>query len=83
MSCVEAPFQNFLKYIFKIPSFYFRSDIPTEILASDIEEFSSVMGMHAIVREGGHYFGNCVYFNPPNVAPIGHDNKAGSSIRHL
>ena len=46
-----------------------------EILASDVEKFSSVIGMHAIVREEGHYFGNCVFFHPPNVAPIGHDNK--------
>ena len=51
-----------------------------KILASDVDKFSSMIGMHAIVREEGDYFGNCVYFNPPNVAPIGHDNKVCTYI---
>ena len=32
-------------------------------------------GSHAVVRERGHYFGTCLFFNPPGLAPIGMDNK--------
>ena len=30
---------------------------------------------HMIVREKGHYFGNCIAFDPPDMAPVGMDNK--------
>ena len=33
------------------------------------------LGSHAVVRERGHYFGTCIFFNPPDLAPIGMDNK--------
>ena len=33
------------------------------------------LGSHAVVRDGGHYFGTCLFFNPPDLAPIGMDNK--------
>ena len=28
-----------------------------------------------IVREEGHYYGNCIAFDPPDTAPVGMDNK--------
>ena len=30
---------------------------------------------HVIVREKGHYFGNCIVFDHPGMAPSGMDNK--------
>ena len=30
---------------------------------------------HVIVRESGHYFGTCIAFDPPDMAPVGMDNK--------
>ena len=37
-------------------------------------------GSSVIVREKGHYFGNCIYFDPPDMAPIGMDNKVRKNI---
>ena len=32
-------------------------------------------GSSVIVREKGHYFGKCIYFDSPGMAPVGMDNK--------
>ena len=45
----------------------------TEITPSIIT--AEELGTHVIVREDGHYFGTCVFFNPPDMAPVGMDNK--------
>ena len=53
----------------------FRSDIPIQIW--DVDGFMNGEGLrtHAIVRDGGHYYGNCIAFDPPDMAPVGMDNK--------
>ena len=33
------------------------------------------LATHVIVREKGHYFGTCIAFDPPDMAPVGMDNK--------
>ena len=47
----------------------------TEIEISDSIIAPEDLGTHAIVREDGHYFGTCIFFNPPDRAPVGMDNK--------
>ena len=77
--------------LYKHKNFYHRSDIPMEIATSCefsseyskecgeeyIEKYMAegFLGSHAVVRDGGHYFGTCLFFNPPDFAPIGMDNK--------
>ena len=53
----------------------FRSDIPFQIW--DIDGFMNGEGLrtHVIVRDGGHYYGNCIAFDPPDMAPVGMDSK--------
>ena len=49
-----------------------------EILPDDVANNNSVaegVGSSVIVREKGHYFGKCIYFDPPDLAPVGMDNK--------
>ena len=55
-----------------VPEFCKESD-NTEITDSIIA--TEELGTHVIVREDGHYFGTCVFFNPPDMAPVGMDNK--------
>ena len=57
---------------------YPSSDIAMEILPDDVANNNSVaegVGSSVIVREKGHYFGKCIYFDPPDLAPVGMDNK--------
>ena len=53
----------------------FRSDIPVQIWG--VDSFMSGEGLrtHIIARDGGHYYGNCIAFDPPDMAPVGMDNK--------
>ena len=63
--------------------FCIRSDIKIEIVAEDVAEHSPVAegaGASVIVREKGHYFGNCIFFDPPGNAPVGMDNKVRENI---
>ena len=41
--------------------------------------------IHRISRDDGHYFGNCIAFDPPGIAPVGMDNKVknNSVFQHL
>ena len=58
--------------------FYFRSDIAMEVFPEDVINNRPVaegVGSSVIVREKGHYFGKCIYFDPPDMAPVGMDNK--------
>ena len=63
-----------------------RSDVPIKLCMpkfckkKDTEITDSIittedLGTHVIVREDGHYFGTCIFFNPPDRAPVGMDNK--------
>ena len=54
---------------------YFRSDIPMKIWGADAFLKTEGSRTHMIVREKGHYFGNCIAFDPPDMAPVGMDNK--------
>ena len=57
---------------------HFRSDIAMEVFPEDVINNSPVaegVGSSVIVREEGHYFGKCIYFDPPDMAPVGMDNK--------
>ena len=50
-----------------------------EVFPDDVENNSPKaegVGSSVIVREKGHYFGNCIYFDSPDMAPVGMDNKA-------
>ena len=52
-----------------------RSDIPIKIWGADAFLNTEGSRTHAVVRERGHYFGNCIAFDPPDKAPVGMDNK--------
>ena len=55
-----------------------RSDISITIRERTVEANSSIIGRHALVRKyGGRtaYFGTCVFFNPPGLAPVGYGNR--------
>ena len=51
-----------------------RSDIPISIYKDGFLDAEAIR-THVIVREKGHYFGNCIVFDPPDMAPVGMDNK--------
>ena len=40
-------------------------------------------GASVIVREKGHYYGNCIFFDPPDMAPVGMDNKVRKNKHSL
>ena len=60
--------------------FLLRSDIFTQIWAND-KDIENVR-THVIIREKGHYFGNCIVLDPPGVAPVGMDNKVCTNEKH-
>lgn len=52
-----------------------RSDNLIKIWGADAFLNAEGTRTHVIVRENGHYFGKCLAFDPPNMAPVGMDNK--------
>lgn len=55
-----------------------RSDIERTFSEKDVEANSSMIGVQAMTREMGKYFGSCVVFNPPGVTPVGYKNKVAA-----
>ena len=52
-----------------------RSDISKIIHANQSLDDVENVRTHVIVREKGHYFGNCIVFDHPGMSPAGMDNK--------
>ena len=60
---------------------YLRSDLRTRIWGNDknVENART----HVIIREKGHYFGNCIAFDHPGMSPVGMDNKVNGMTQYF